>query len=1584
MSQFLGVENINEFYGDHYLAAIAESDVAKVAERWKDLKGGSPTKRLANLHREFFARRDEVVAERDLARRIEALQTHAAHVLDALGYTVTPQLQPLAGKQLPLLAAVSRADGAPLVWALAAIAVWGDEAPPLSRSIPRAQAQRLAPFTERDETDVPPGTIEDIVTSAFDLEEPPRFVLVLSESDIYLCERSKWVEQRLLRFDVGEILGRRDEATLELAVALLHRTSLAPDEGPVVLDHFDDNSHRHAFAVSEDLNYALRDCIELLGNEAVRQLRERHAKLFTEDRAAQLSRECMRYMYRLLFLFYVEARPELGWAPLGVQAWTKGYGLERLRAFEQMELLTEEDRSGTYLQDSLSLLFRMVFEGAKPAAQHELRLNEEATSLHGVFELAPLKSHLFDPARTPLLETVRFPNHVLQQVIEKMSLSREGSSKRRGRISYATLGISQLGAVYEALLSFRGFFANEPLYELYPDGETPGPLEPAWFVTEAQLAEYSDDERLGKVPKGSMRPGLKKYAPGTFIYRMSGRDRQKSASFYTPQSLTKATVEYTLQEILFDETGNEKLSADEILELTVLEPAVGSAAFLNEAIDQLAEAYLHRKQRELGQRISHDRFTLEKQRVKMYIADRNVFGIDLNPIAIELAEVSLWLNTIHAGAYVPWFGTQLVRGNSLIGARRDVWLRDQVVGEHRTWLSDVPTRVRVGEQRPKDSIWHFLLPEQGMAVYGEGTEGQPIRERYKAELEKIDSWRVAACAPVDEEEHQTLIDLSAAIDSLWEAHVDELRGMRRRTTDPMAIYGRPALDGKTTTTAEKDAIFDQEMASTGVKASSPYRRLKLAMDYWCALWFWPIEHSDLLPTRGEMIADLMLLLDSSLVHEDTTKPGETRDLFATTRPQAEAQQLVQELGFVDVPRLMEKRPRLRLANELAERYGFLHQELEFADTFADRDGFDVVVGNPPWIKISWSEAEALSDLDPAFVLRELDAHAAGQRRESLLHHSELRLLWTKEHEYSAGTQAFLTATQNYPYLRGQKPNLYKCFLPVAWRVERETGAVGFLHPEGIYDDPNGGLLRSAALPRLRRHYQFRNELSLFQGTNDHGRLRFSINVYGSAQIEPRFVSIANLFHPATIRACHEHVGSGTVPGIKDDEGNWSTAGHRDRIVQIGPAELALFARLYDAEGTSANRARLPALHANTLIPVLARFANERNLGSSGIEFFPHDCFNESRAVRVGIMKRDTHFPPSLAELILSGPHFFVGNPFYKTPQRTCTASSHYDVVDLSAIPEDYVPRANFARVCSVAEYERSTPTVSWLVQERTPRITELYRVVVNRQLNVVMERTLQPAVIPPGPAHINGVYTYSLKSELQVVATAGTWASLPVDFFVKTTGAQDFFPNLGRQLPIAPVRFQPAIIARSLALNCLTKDYAALWNRCRAHSAELGWTKQDVRLANGGLRSLEHDWCRESAVRRDYDRRHALVELDALVAMGLGMSLEELVSMYRAQFPILRENERDTWYDQRGRIVFTSSRGLTGVGLPRKRERGSDTPGWEEVRDKKSGTFDVVIEDDTMPGGPIQRTITYEAPFDLCDREADYALAWAEFKRRGL
>lgn len=111
----------------------------------------------------------------------------------------------------------------------------------------------------------------------------------------------------------------------------------------------------------------------------------------------------------------------------------------------------------------------------------------------------------------------------------------------------------------------------------------------------------------------------------------------------------------------------------------------------------------------------------------------------------------------------------------------------------------------------------------------------------------------------------------------------------------------------------------------------------------------------------------------------------------------------------------------------------------------------------------------------------------------------------------------------------------------------------------------------------------------------------------------------------------------------------------------------------------------------------------------------------------------------------------------------------------------------------------------------------------------------------------------------------------------------------------------------------------------------------------------------------------------------------------------MRQYERDTWYDARGRIVFTGSKGLIGVGLPRKASRSdrectieypdgrtvSLRVGWEDVRDVPEDTrIRRPVLDDTMPGGPVERVIAYVAPFATADREHDYAVAWAEFERR--
>ena len=137
-----------------------------------------------------------------------------------------------------------------------------------------------------------------------------------------------------------------------------------------------------------------------------------------------------------------------------------------------------------------------------------------------------------------------------------------------------------------------------------------------------------------------------------------------------------------------------------------------------------------------------------------------------------------------------------------------------------------------------------------------------------------------------------------------------------------------------------------------------------------------------------------------------------------------------------------------------------------------------------------------------------------------------------------------------------------------------------------------------------------------------------------------------------------------------------------------------------------------------------------------------------------------------------------------------------------------------------------------------------------------------------------------------------------------------------------------------------------------------------------------------------------MVEIDTLAAKALNLTLDELLTIYRVQFPVMRQYEADTWYDANGRIVFTVSKGLPDVGLPRKPVKGDtvysiDSPsrqdtdvslGWEDIRALEVGTVRRRTTDDTQPVGPVQRVIEYVAPFTRCDRERDYRAAWDAFQ----
>ena len=672
-----GITNKNEYYTNHYFSTVFEENASATISAWNTAAKESeevhtPWSMLRQNARQFYTVHDRFTRSSLNMQALNSIRTMADAYLESLGYpNAKPENIAIDDTlSVPIYLEMTKSNGAPLLWVLLSA----------SKELDAGILESYV-FDSNEVDEDATGTLykgilhelvnEDLATKIlFGQAEPPRFLLFIGMNQIALVDRNKWNEKRYLQFDLEEIFARNENTTLQAMSVLMHKDSLCPEDGKVLLDELDEQSQKNASGVSQDLKYALRESIELLGNEVLYDMKTRLGRDLEADPvdAGQLTIECLRYMYRMLFVLFIESRPELGYAPIKAQSYYSGYSLESLRDIaDQIRDDVDEVGDGYYLHETLAKLYELIYDGY-PKTEDELKKATTSDSLHDMFLIAPLKAHIFDPEYTKILTKAKLRNSCMLRIIDLMSLTKATGKKnsRRGRISYANLGINQMGAVYEALLSYRGFIAEQDLYEVKRAGDNFNELDVGYFISESELDQYDEDERV-RYEHGEKKGKLRMYEKGTFIYRLAGREREKSASYYTPEVLTKCLVKYALKELL------EGKTADEILKLTVCEPAMGSAAFLNEAISQLAEAYVSRKEKETGKIISYEKRFNELQKVKMFIADRNVYGIDLNPVAVELAEVSLWLNTIYEGGFVPWFGTQLVNGNSLIGARRQVY-----------------------------------------------------------------------------------------------------------------------------------------------------------------------------------------------------------------------------------------------------------------------------------------------------------------------------------------------------------------------------------------------------------------------------------------------------------------------------------------------------------------------------------------------------------------------------------------------------------------------------------------------------------------------------------------------------------------------------------------------------------------------------------------------------------------------------------------------------------------------------------------------------------------------------------------------
>lgn len=1599
------IENVNDFFSTGYFTEDFQKKVfdksGYSADGIKEL-----CSRFSALRQQYNRHKSDITSR--YAREKDKVNfTHEfnSKILECLGYYGTNAENPAVvlslplgenatAKDFPVRIVRSKTDGSPQLYVM--------DIP----SLITADNEAEIGFADLD--------LDRMVTHIFSLpeHEHPQYILLLSGNKVFFMDAGKWERGAYLQFDIERLLVETTQSSMRNYFALFYllvsQDALSCTGDTPLMQQLEEESYKNAYAVTQDLKKGVVSAVEDLANEAIWYIKQHPEHMYheqdeTDDNFEAMMRDdCLVYIYRLLFIFYAESRPDLDILPINDKTYQRGYSLEMLRDLEQVNLITEESRSGYFFDSSIKQLFSLILGGYNEDKRDE-------SSLSASFRVRHIDSPLFSDQKLKVLKGVQFRNEVWQRIICQLSLSQQQKGKARGRISYANLGINQLGSVYENLLAYRGFYAEEDYIEVHPVGDE---IE-TYLVPRSRRDDFKEEEILKRADNPLEDVIHKK---GQFIYRLNGRDRKKSASFYTPEVLTKSTVKYTLKPIV-ERLERKEITASDLLQMKILEPAMGAAAFQNEVINQLALLYLNFRKNEVNEAIDPLEFPNELQKVKAFIATNNVYGVDLNATALELGKLSLWLNVIHKDMETPFFSNRIAQGNAVIGAWLKVYsqkdVQRDIVGNRpvdKQWWEAPTKRISFSMTAPKrhyTEVYHFLLPVKDMLGVLSTKQREHTDPAYKRFIEIRKGW----IKGITSSEYEQLKRISSKVDVLLKEYVQFQMSVEKFANNGYHVWqyaGNRTLPFNTN--AERQALDDRRY-----RKNSPYMKVKKVMDYWCSLFFWEYEDAAELPTRQQYWDDIERMLDVDtekgvkVLSSNAGKDGQ-EDLFAPKQGQfvfdsAEEESEIKaktlnellndeakhQEGVLKLGEGISEVDRFSIVERLANRYHFFHPMLEFLEVFWLRDGFDIICGNPPWLKLEFNDADIVAEKFPEVAVRRMAAPDVRKKLDEYFkkdeeHHIQgslfLKDIYLEEENENVGSTAFMNAHCNYPLLVGQQTNLYKCVLENGFSLLSDKGFMGLLHPETVFDDPKGLTLRKEIYKRLRYHFQYTNEFSLFSEV--HHLTKFGEQIYGSRQEKVDFLSIHDLYHPSTIDNSLTHTGTGVCGGLKDANGKWNVEGHRDRVIRFTENELQILADAFE-NGADWESVKLTSIHAKVIVEILEKISKFSTHVSDFNSIISVDL-DETGAVNAGIISRET-FVPSVKnyEMVYNGPQFFVGNPCYKTPRKTCRLNSDYDTVDLQLIEEDYIARSNYRPRLDLDEYKKLIPGFvigkDELGQPKHDNWIDYYKVGFRKMLAISGERSLICAVLPRRTAHIHGVISSSFRRGYDSVDMAALCAALPMDAYIKIMASQNLTSVRMQGFPLGiDPKYNNAMRSRCLLLNCLTTAYADLWQEMwNKDYKEETWSITDGRLKP--FNTLTEEWKWETPLRNYFERRQALVEIDVISAMALGLTLEDLEMIYTIQFPVLQQNENDTWYDAEGKIVFTCSKGLTGVGL--------DRPKWNEIRGEQkdentflgtSDTYTHTIDPSKseLYGGQQQ---VFKAPYTRCDRIADYHRAWAHFEK---
>ncbi|MFC6752038.1 Eco57I restriction-modification methylase domain-containing protein [Halorubrum tibetense] len=425
-----------------------------------------------------------------------------------------------------------------------------------------------------------------------------------------------------------------------------HSAFLEDAGGDCFLDDVYGESNVFAQELGEDLQDNIYEAIKIL-SEGYLQYPDND---LDEEDLDLIHDSSLIYLYRLIFVLYAEAEGrEL--LDTSNDIYEESYSLNSLKQEIGEELDSGDPKYRGWqnnLQTRLDELFMLIDQGSKSRGIPEGDLYIPAYN-GGLFRTDPDED---DSPEARFLANHDVGDAYLAKVVELLTRSQNSNGGGKIFVDYSSLDVRHLGSIYEGLLEYQLNVADEPLS-----------LDSGEYVS----VDEGDDV---VVQDGE-------------VYLTTGSgERKATGSYYTPEYVVEYIVENTLKPLIDDiradlagrsargdDRGFAAEFAERIFNLKILDPAMGSGHFLTSTIDYLAREIIDAQEKQAAQQGIE---TVDKKHdinwARRQVAQRCIYGVDLNPLAVELAKVSLWLRTLAAEQPLAFLDHHLKTGNSLVGS----------------------------------------------------------------------------------------------------------------------------------------------------------------------------------------------------------------------------------------------------------------------------------------------------------------------------------------------------------------------------------------------------------------------------------------------------------------------------------------------------------------------------------------------------------------------------------------------------------------------------------------------------------------------------------------------------------------------------------------------------------------------------------------------------------------------------------------------------------------------------------------------------------------------------------------------------